>query len=257
MFNTLITALKAKPASPASIPVGERVYAVGDIHGRLDLLQRLMDQIAGDLKASALTPTLVFLGDYIDRGPKAKEVLDYLMTEVLPVKTVIHLRGNHEQVLLDILDPTIDDPRLFPSWLGFGGRETLGSFGVPAVDLYSDDEDALQKRTPTVIPQIYQAFLQSTRLSHQIGDYFFAHAGIRPVVPLDRQRAQDLLWIGKPFLSSTVKFPAVVVHGHTIAADVQNLHNRIGVDTGAYATGVLSAVVLEGTTRRFLQTKGA
>ncbi len=255
MFNKFLNVFKPSEPSIACVPAGERVYAVGDIHGRLDLVLRLMDKLADDLKSSSIKPTLIFLGDYIDRGPKAKEVLDYLMAGVLPVKNVIHLRGNHEQVLLDILDTTIDDPRLFPSWLGFGGRETLGSFGVSATELYGDDEETLEKRTPLAIPEAHQAFLQSTRLSHQIGDYFFAHAGIRPIVPLDKQRPQDLLWIGKPFLSSTLKFPAVVVHGHTIAADVQDMPNRIGIDTGAYATGVLSAVVLEGTTRRFLQTR--
>ena len=183
MFDKILTAFKQRPTSIATLPDGERVYAVGDIHGRLDLLLQLMDKIAADLKTSTAKPTLIFLGDYIDRGPKAKEVLDCLMANQLPIKNVIHLRGNHEQVLLDVLDVETNDPTLFPSWLGFGGRETLGSFGVPASLLYSDDEDALKTVAHTAIPKPHHDFLKATVLSHQVGDYFFAHAGIRPILP--------------------------------------------------------------------------
>lgn len=251
MFGSLFK----KPTLPiASAPENEVVFAVGDIHGRADLLRALAPAIwkARGEKDGKHT-TVIFLGDYIDRGPASDEVLDILIgLENSKAVDWVFLRGNHEQALIDF----IEDPDAGPAWGEWGGRETMASYGVDGPygadsRLWRMARDSLE----AAMPKQHLAFLRGLPLSHWAGDYFFAHGGARPGVPLDRQSERDLLTIRQPFLQSGKGFEKVVVHGHSIAAEVHSDHRRIGIDTGAYATGTLTAVRLEGDSRRLLQTR--
>ena len=236
------------------LPPGLRVYAVGDIHGRLDLLTALVERINAD--AASLPPggraQVVFLGDYIDRGDRSRAVIDYLIAWPEPRLEATFLRGNHEATMLQFLD----DLTAGPGWLTYGGVNTLLSYGVrPPVDVPPRLRlAAVQHQLREVLPTAHIAFLRRLQFHQQIGTYLFVHAGIRPGVPLDHQRFDDLIWIREDFLSSTVDHGRIVVHGHTICMEAESLPNRIGVDTGAYATGRLTAVVLEGDQRRFIDT---
>lgn len=251
MFGSLF---KKPPVPNASTPENEVIFAVGDIHGRADLLRALAPAIwkARGEKDGKHT-TVVFLGDYIDRGPASDEVLDILIgLENSKAVDWVFLRGNHEQALLDF----IEDPEAGPAWGDWGGRETMASYGVNGP--YGSDgrlwrmaRDSLE----AAMPKAHLAFLRGLPLRHEAGDYFFAHGGARPGVPLDRQSERDLMTIRQPFLQSAKGFEKVVVHGHSIAAEVHSDHRRIGIDTGAYATGMLTAVRLEGESRRLLQTR--
>jgi len=240
---------------PPCVPAGQRLYVVGDIHGRLDLLDRMLDLIARDAAAArgGVQHTLVFLGDYVDRGPDSAGVVDRLCAgPPLPGFGSVCLKGNHEERMLLFLT----DVRSGAAWLRFGGRECLGSYGVrqPAGQEEADWLPQAQAAFRAALPPGHLAFLRALRLSLRVGDYLFVHAGIRPGVPLDRQDAEDLLWIREPFLSSDADHGAVIVHGHTIRTVPETLSNRIGIDTGAYESGRLSCLVLEGTDRRFLGT---
>jgi serine/threonine protein phosphatase 1 len=230
------------------VPDHLRVYAVGDIHGRADLLRVLLDKIQEDAARALAGPErhVVFLGDYVDRGPNSKGVLDTL-TEGPPAGfSAHHLRGNHEDMLLTFLD----NPASGNSWLWNGGKETLRSYGVdPDSDLV-----ALRDRFAAALPPSHLAFLRTLSLREEFGDYAFVHAGVRPGVPLSEQDPEDLLWIRDEFLTSDADFGKVVVHGHTPGRQPVLAANRIGLDTGAFSSGHLSAVVLTGTTRRILST---
>lgn len=237
------------------VPAGNRVYAIGDVHGRLDLLQRLLGLIREDAApAKAARKTLVYLGDYIDRGPESKGVIDLLLSR--PMREAgfeeIPLMGNHEDILLQFLA----DVRCGPHWFAYGGMETLDSYGVRPPRLLAAEEDLVraQRELAGKIPPAHLEFLRRMKLSHEEGDYLFVHAGLRPGVALAEQIGQDLMWIRDEFLQSDADFGKLVVHGHTIAETPQVRANRIGIDTGAYATGVLTALVLEDGERRFLQT---
>lgn len=238
---------------PASVPEGMRIYAVGDIHGRDDLLARLLDQIEADARSRPYRRNLlIFLGDYVDRGLQSKEVLDRLTAPPLPGFEHVFLKGNHEQAMLQFLE----DAAFGKTWKYYGGLETLHSYGVTELTR-TDDPDAFERareRFAEALPAAHLNFLKSLNLSAEFGGYFFAHAGVRPGVPLHRQIEEDLLWIREGFIDSGRMFGKIVVHGHTPREDVVIKPNRIGVDTGAYMTGVLTAVVLEGTSHRFVQT---
>jgi len=246
-----IKGLFAKKRTRPVVPEDVRVYAIGDIHGCLVELDGLLAKIVEDAADFDGERQLVFLGDYVDRGPDSKGVLDRLLA--LPAGFKPHyILGNHDQILLDFLD----NPFLFRDWRDYGGRETLMSYGVtpPRFDreeAYSKARDALQ----SVMPQSHLDLLGSLQYSVTIGSYYFVHAGVRPGVALDRQAPEDLLWIRDEFLLSNVDYGVVVVHGHTPMEEPIKLANRISVDTGAYATGRLTAAVLEGTQCRFLSTK--
>jgi serine/threonine protein phosphatase 1 len=243
----------AHAAHAVRMPDGERVYAIGDIHGRSDLLADLIEQIRSDLKWGEVErSTVVFLGDYIDRGSRSNEVLDILAGKPFGSTDTISLIGNHEAVLLQFLQ----DAEIGRDWVRFGGDMTLASYGVR---LRRDDPgigellDA-QAQLTEAMPAHHLKFLQDLKLSFRAGDYLFVHAGIRPGVPLNQQDGNDLIWIRNSFVESEEDFGCVVVHGHTPDLEIQNRHNRIGVDTGAYFSGKLTAVVLEGDGRRFLTT---
>lgn len=236
------------------VPDGERVYAIGDIHGRDDLLRRMHDLILGDRRdrPGANRCTVVYLGDYVDRGPGSRTVLDMLIDQPLEVDTHIHLQGNHELMMLRFLDGQDTG-----NWLLNGGDATLDSYGVPAgwwMMVQPKAMQALRDAAAEAIPPAHLQFLRSLALRHVAGDYLFVHAGVRPGVALDDQRPADLLWIREPFLGSTEDFGKRVVHGHTIAPRPQVRANRIGIDTGAFDSDVLTCLVLEGSKARFFRT---
>jgi serine/threonine protein phosphatase 1 len=241
------------PMRPAAhIAEDLRLYAVGDIHGRADLLVRLHEMIRTDA-AAAPQPRrrIVYLGDYIDRGPDPRAVIDQLMAEPLPGFERVFLKGNHEDALLRFLD----DTAIAPLWFSCGGLATLLSYGVPPPASEAEEDLAeTQAALDEALPQVHRAFLEDLPLTHEEGDYFFVHAGVRPGVAFAAQEPEDLLWIREPFLSATGDFGKVVVHGHSIAFTPELRPNRIGIDTGAFATGRLTALVLAGDTRALLQT---
>ncbi len=237
-----------RTALPSVAPEGMRIYAVGDVHGRGDLLEEIAAAIESDLASAPATVITVLLGDYVDRGPQTFEVVDRLAEARFPTP-IRALRGNHEQMLLQFLD----NPSELDSWRRYGGLETLHSYGVDVSKAmrgmgYEETRDALIAALPTA----HRHFLSATESSAAYGDYFFCHAGVRPGVPLDRQRAGDLMWISEGFLSFGRSFGKIVVHGHTPVDAADFRPNRINIDTGAFATSMLTCLVLEGAERRIL-----
>jgi serine/threonine protein phosphatase 1 len=232
-----------------SLPADMRVYAIGDIHGEAKLLHALLDRIVADDEALPAAEThLVFLGDYIDRGPESRDVVELLSRWSKAGSRCHFLKGNHEDALLEIIDGNEDD---LPGWLRFGGRETLASYGI-SERAVAMGGPFLRAEFAEKVPTHHLEFLNGLSLKVELGDYLFVHAGIKPEVAIDQQDDRDLMWIRREFLSYTGHHPKMVVHGHTISSDVELQPNRIGVDTGAYASGKLSAVVLEGEQRRIL-----
>lgn len=241
------------PTAP-SVPDGVTVWAVGDIHGCLDLLEPLIDAIVADTRTSSAQKTIVvFLGDYIDRGPDSRGVIRHLMG--LDHGDLIEwrfLKGNHEETMLKFLS----DPRIGQQWCEYGGDATLASYGLRLpqmrhkVEAWAHVADDLEHRIEAAELQ----FLNELELSITIGDYFFAHAGARPGAPLERQTSEDLMWIRRSFLDSAVGFERIVVHGHTPDDYVHSDSRRVGIDTKAYASGVLSALRLNGSVRETVQS---
>jgi serine/threonine protein phosphatase 1 len=234
---------------------GWRAYGIGDIHGRLDLLDQLLDKIHADIERSkARKVLLVFVGDLIDRGPSSAQVIERLRTYKRPDVRTVFLLGNHEEVLLRILR---GDVELISKWQLFGGAECLKSYNVdPALIGRMRDEDALET-IRAAIPRDHVKFIESFDDSCRFGDYLFVHAGIRPGVEFDQQRQADLRWIREPFLFDESDHGFVVVHGHTIRPEVEIRNNRIAIDTGAYRTGVLTALGIEGPDRWLIDTRMA
>ena len=230
------------------VPTGRRVYAIGDIHGRADLLERLLERIDADAARSGATDrVIVYLGDYVDRGPASTLVLETVLAG-RPGFATVPLLGNHERLMLDALD---EAPGAIEQWLRNGAAATFRSYGID-VETEIDPTRALRRR----LSPAHRRLLDGLRLSHLEGDYLFVHAGVDPGRPWDGQRPDDLIWIRDQFLESDVDFGKIVVHGHTISPLVVEKPNRIGIDTGAYFSGCLTALVLEGGARRFLQTRG-
>jgi serine/threonine protein phosphatase 1 len=253
--------LMRKPALEAggyAMPEGIRAYAIGDIHGRLDLLEQMMTHIERDVAVNTTQNVIkiVFLGDYIDRGPQSCAVIERLIQIRQHSPHVICLMGNHEEILLNIIHGRSDD-KMIDSWLGYGGRETLASYGISSRVLYSDNIDDITQAARTSIPKAHADFLASLDFNIGYGDYFFVHAGIHPARPLTEQRTQDFLWIREPFLGYTEPLEKMIIHGHSISRAVEERVHRIGIDTGAYATGKLTAIILENNTRRFIETSYA
>jgi len=234
---------------------GWRAYVVGDLHGRLGLLEQLLDKIHEDIeRRPARKVLLVFVGDLIDRGPNSAQVVERLRIYERPGIRTVFLLGNHEEVLLRIL---AGEPDLIEKWRSFGGSECLKSYGVdPAALSGLDDEDALAVVT-RAIPRKHVEFLESFDDSCRFGDYLIVHAGIRPGVEFDQQRQADLRWIRDPFLFDETDHGFVVVHGHTIRPEVEMRPNRIGIDTGAYRSGILTALAIEGSDSWLLDTRTA
>lgn len=228
-----------------------RIYAVGDIHGRLDLLQQVMRLINEDRQDTTYTCQIIFLGDYIDRGLNSRGVIDFLLTQ--HSADHIFLRGNHEQVMQRVLQDY--DTDLAANWMRFGGREAVLSYGVKPPMLPSlANIKTMIDQLRAAVPAAHAEFLTALRNSHTVGDYYFCHAGVRPGIPLEAQNENDLMWIRADFMPHTGTYEKMVVHGHTITDTVDVQPNRIGIDTGAYATGQLTALVLEGSQQWILQT---
>jgi serine/threonine protein phosphatase 1 len=236
----------------ADIEDNHRVYVIGDIHGRSDLLDRIVDKIKRDIdKNPAAGSMTVTLGDYVDRGPDSRGVLDRLAYNPFPTK-YIALKGNHEE----LFETFLNDPTIAPRWRRLGGVETLYSYGVSVASLMlGKGFDEASRAFRQAVPQEHLSFLASLELSLSVGEYFLCHAGVRPGVPLEHQRPEDLLWIRDEFLSNKRSFGKVVVHGHTPIESPEVLPTRINIDTGAFATGRLTCLVLEGAYQRFLSTQ--
>lgn len=236
------------------LPPGVAVYAVGDIHGRHDLLGALHARIVADAQDRVTTRrVIVYLGDYIDRGPDSRAVIDLVRSDLPQGFEKVRLRGNHEDLLIRFLH----DPHAGRHWLLNGGETTLASYGIDvAAEMATGDMQALQQRLHHRIPHRHRDFLEETQLSYRLGDYFFTHAGVRPGVPLDRQRAKDLLWIREDFLDTTVDHGAFVVHGHTPVLEPEIKSNRAGIDTGAVFSGRLTALALFDGEQKILQAIG-
>jgi serine/threonine protein phosphatase 1 len=235
----MITLVRA----PATLPPGQRVYAIGDIHGCDAQLANLHEIIAEDLARRPVDqPVLLHIGDYVDRGANTAGVLRRLLGGP-PIQgmPVVNLLGNHDETMLNALS---GDRPAATDWLFAGGRPALESYGV--------DPDSPRESWSETVPAEHLDFLRNLTLAHRAGGYFFVHAGIRPGVPLDRQAREDLLRMRQPFLYSEAMFGAVVVHGHTPVKDPVVRHNRIAIDTGAVFGGKMTCVVLEGETLGFL-----
>jgi serine/threonine protein phosphatase 1 len=234
---------KNKRAAPR-LPDGLRIYAIGDIHGRADLLEALLQQIDLDCTLHpSRRPIVVFLGDYIDRGQASREVLDLLLGYERTRETIF-LRGNHDTFVHRFLS----EPAVLDEWRLCGGLETLVSYGLkPSINPDALEQARLAKDLAKSIPERHLEFLESRNLSFSCGDFLFVHAGIRPGVPIRKQREEDLLWIREEFLSCEQRFEKFVVHGHTPVPTPDIRSNRINIDTGAFATGRLTCIVIEGS----------
>ena len=225
-----------------------RIYAIGDIHGRLDLLERAIAAIRRDSQTAQGTAITVTVGDYVDRGLRSREVIECLQANPFGMPYVA-LRGNHES----LFESFLRDPATGEHWRRLGGLETLASFGVPVRDMMiGRGYDEAAKQLAAVMTVEHRGFLSSLHNSFVCGRYFFCHAGVRPGVPLERQSEHDLLWIRDEFLKSPADFGKIVIHGHTPVAEPEVRPNRINIDTGAFATGRLTCVVLEEEGHRFL-----
>ena len=254
MFSRLF-GRRSAPAAPPSTG-GRLVYAVGDVHGRLDVLEPLLRDIGQDVLATspAERPLLIFLGDYVDRGPDSRRVIDMVLhlQGDMAFETVA-LKGNHEEALLQFLQ----DPAFGATWMEHGGGSTLVSYGVQPppgrtdVEAWARTRDALDRQ----LPEPHRKFYEELELIRTVGDYAFVHAGVRPGVALEDQAERDLLWIRHEFLQGRGPFGKVIVHGHTPSEEPQLTAHRLGLDTGAYATGVLTAVRLYGEDQRIIQAK--
>jgi serine/threonine protein phosphatase 1 len=226
----------------ARVPDDVRIYAVGDVHGRVDLLDQVLARVAADIAVHPVpSPIHVFIGDYIDRGPASREVLDRLIAYGRSHETIF-LKGNHEVYLTKFLEY----PAILEEWRNYGALETLMSYGLtPSHSAPPGEWARLATQLDVALPEDHRVFLNSLPTSYNCGDFFFVHAGIRPGTPLSQQREEDLLWIRDEFLVSDDDFGKVVVHGHTPAAKPEVRANRINIDTGAYVTGRLTCLVIE------------
>lgn len=234
-------------------PAGMRIFAVGDIHGRLDLLEAMVDRIAADIAANPPDDwRIIFLGDYCDRGPASKGVLEFLAAQCEAEPRHIALRGNHDQGLVDFICGG-DNASLF---VNHGGAESAASYGIFAVFDGMAGQADTREALAAAVPPRHLSFLLQLPYSASFGDFFFCHAGIRPGVALKDQRPDDLIWIREPFLNSPELHPKVIVHGHTPVAEPEIMPNRVCVDTGAYRSGVLTALVIEGRRKRMLSVSG-
>jgi serine/threonine protein phosphatase 1 len=244
-FQSSLLQKKQKPR----VPDGVRIYAIGDIHGRADLLVEVFKRIDADLAKNPTAHCIeVFLGDYVDRGPASRQVLDQLVLRSGTRRTIF-LKGNHEVYMARFLS----NPTILENWQGLGGFQTLMSYGIkPSIDADPAAQVRLAAAFGEALPESHRKFLANLKLSLTCGDFLFVHAGIRPGVPLAQQREEDLLWIRQDFLICEDDFGKIVVHGHTPVSQPEIRLNRINIDTGAYATGQLTCLMLEGNNIRII-----
>ena len=244
--------LRRSPIWRPALPPGRRVYAIGDVHGCLPELDRLLAMIEADDAARATADTtLIFIGDLIDRGPASAQVVARVMALQAAGGDVRVLAGNHEEVFGAALAGNEKALRLF---CRIGGRETALSYGVPAGDYERASYDEMAAMLAQLVPTTHRMFLAGLENMITIGDYVFVHAGVRPGLPLSEQQIDDLRWIREPFLAHDRPLGWMVVHGHTIADEVERRPHRIGIDTGAYDTGRLTALGLQDDASWLLQT---
>jgi serine/threonine protein phosphatase 1 len=235
--------LKARAKPVFAIPPGERVYAIGDLHGCDELLGRLLAQIdADDAARGPARTTLIFLGDLVDRGPASAQVVERLHRLAADRPDVRFLKGNHEEIFLGAVE---GEPKALRLFCRIGGRETVISYGLDPERYDRLDYEEFAAELKQLVPPEHTAFIDTFEDMIEIGDYLFVHAGIRPGVELGEQHSRDLRWIRDPFLDFDRPFDKMIVHGHTITPEVEFRNNRIGVDTGAYASGQLSALGLQ------------
>jgi serine/threonine protein phosphatase 1 len=235
-----------RPSGPAH----SRAYAIGDIHGRLDLLEDLLHQVERDHISRGPAKTyLVFLGDLVDRGPDSKGVIERLLTRPPEFARPVFIKGNHEEFFLRILEGEEDT---IMDWLTYGGYECCESYGLSKGWTLNASAREIMGRLKAAVPASHHEFLDSMADSFQFGDYVFVHAGIRPGVAIEHQTGKDLRWIREGFLEDRTDHGVVVVHGHTIVDSPEQHRNRIALDTGAYRSGVLTALGLEGQERWFI-----
>lgn len=255
MFGRWFKSRQTQPESLPGLPAGQRVYAIGDIHGRLDLLDTLLAMVDEDDRVRPHAElTLIFLGDLVDRGPDSAAVIDRLIELKRILPQTRFLLGNHEEVMLLTLGGDRESLKLFDR---IGGRETMLSYGVTEQVLAEAGFKELAEIFPPLVPQAHIDFLNSFEDVIVMGDYAFVHAGVQPGRALDQQKKSDLRWIRRGFLDFDGTLDKVIVHGHTIAHDVEWMPHRIGIDTGAYMSGRLTALGLEGSERWLIQTDGA
>ncbi|MEZ5841198.1 MAG: metallophosphoesterase [Hyphomicrobiales bacterium] len=241
MFSWLKPAHRTEIGYPP-LPAGLAAYAIGDIHGRIDLLERLHEQIDADREASQDEAIEIYLGDYVDRGVQSAAVLDRLIERSGKLRTVF-LAGNHEAVMRDVLEGTAG----LDGWLRYGGVETLISYKVDVTDRHRKDRhDQIRRDFQRQVPGEHRAFLNTLKTEFELGDYLFVHAGVRPGVAIDRQSVDDLLWIRGGFLEHRGDFGRIVVHGHSPVDAPDFRPNRINIDTGAYATNRLTCLKIDG-----------
>jgi len=256
MFSKLFRSRRpghASAALQASVPPGERIYAIGDIHGRADLLDALLAKIDTDNIARGPCKTrLIFLGDLIDRGPDSKAVVERVMDVKTHYPETRILLGNHEEVFLQALSSNSAGALRYA--LRIGADATIQSYGITGKDYVSASIEELLELSLAKVPESHLEFMAAFEDLVIVGDYAFVHAGVRPDLPLDRQKISDLRWIREDFLNYRGTLEKIVVHGHSIADDVEVTSHRIGLDTGAYASGVLTAMGFEGGERWLLQT---
>jgi serine/threonine protein phosphatase 1 len=245
-FRSVLSRSKPKPR----VPPGIRIYATGDIHGRADLLDAMFKRIDADMADHPIHHSIeIYLGDYIDRGPASRQVLDQLVQRNRANQTIF-LKGNHETLLTRF----IVEPTVLKDWQRLGGIETLMSYGItPSLNTNTTGQAQLAAELDQALPESHRQFLGSLKTSFTFGDFFFVHAGVRPGIPLAKQREEDLLWIRNDFLLCEDEFGKIIVHGHTPVPQPDIRPNRINIDTGAYATGQLTCLVLEGETISVIQ----
>lgn len=242
-----------RPIDAARVPDGQRLYVIGDIHGRNDLLLQLLEQIeADDAKRGRAETTIIFLGDLMDRGPDSSGVIETAMELKRRGVNVRFLMGNHEEVFVSACKN--DDPQITRYFLRIGGEATVLSYPIPRAEFMKLDMDELTARLPSLVPQEHLDFIESFEEQIIIGDYAFVHAGIDPTRPLAEQRRRDMRWIREDFTEHRGDLEKVIVYGHTIYDEVDERGSRIGIDTGAFASGKLTALALEGGERWYLQT---
>jgi serine/threonine protein phosphatase 1 len=255
MISKLFTSRRRAAALEPTIPPGQRVYAVGDIHGCADLLGEVVSLIEADDSARGPAETsIVFLGDLVDRGPDSAGVIDRLIALADSRPRVRFLLGNHEEVFLGALE---GEPKALRLFCRIGGRETVLSYGMDASEYERLDYEELVHRLDQLVPPAHRSFFDRFEDVIEIGDYAFVHAGVRPDMPLLQQRTGDLRWIRDPFLDHRTRLEKMIVHGHTITEGIETRPHRIGIDTGAYTTGRLTALGLERDQRWTLQTHRA
>lgn len=246
-------AVPAAAATGAAVPDGQRIYAIGDVHGRLDLLTALLGRVEDDDAARApARTTIVMLGDLVDRGPDSSGVIEHLATRDWGGRQVRMIKGNHEEMFLLAHG---GDAEAMRHWMQVGGEATLESYGVPRQVIERGTALDIIAAFASRVPDRHLALLQGMAPLWRAGDYCFVHAGVRPGVAINRQKATDLLWIRREFLDYEGDFGAVIVHGHSISLNVEEYDNRIGIDTGAYKSGRLTALALEGARRWYLDNE--